>query len=271
MPNNPTHMLKLGLQRITAYIDKLPIFTKAIMSLMIVLEAASLLPWWNIKAWGWLEPDLINLSTLYRTNTFPLIHRNVFHLAINFLGVVPLLERFEMEHGSLPSVALFFGPLSTIPALIYVLIERVLLRANTPIMGSSIWGFLLYGAEAIRANKTAPYLVIRGQPTIPTWTAPIAVLLVAILVTPGSSALGHACGLGVGYVFGLGYLKFLVPPDKVMRFIETRLKLRSWSSYYVSVDQKTYGREGVIPLTTLVPVVGPGLTGSNQRLGPTPV
>jgi hypothetical protein len=135
----------------------------------------------------------------------------------------------------------------------------------------SIWGFLLYAAEAIRANATVPYFIIWGQPTIPTWTVPIAALLLAILVTPGSSALGHACGLVVGYLFGLGYLKFLVPPEVVLRFIETKLRLRSWSSFYVSVDQKTYGRDGVIPLTNVVPTVAPGVTGSNQRLGPAPV
>ena len=160
----------------------------------------------------------------------------------------------------------------------------------------SIWGFLLFAAESVRANKTVPYFVIRGQPTIPTWTVPIAALLLAVVVTPGSSLLGHACGLAVGYVctqppfflclarprgktdtdkwphlVGLGYLKFLVPPDGVMRFIETKLRLRLWSSYYVSVDQKTFGRDGVIPLTNIVPAVAPGLTGSNQRLGPTPI
>jgi glycosylphosphatidylinositol transamidase len=160
---------------------------------------------------------------------------------------------------------------------------------------NSIWVFLLLAAESIRANKTVPYFVIRGQPTIPTWTVPIAALLLALVVTPGSSMLGHACGLVVGYacmqplffVFprpqsktdtdkcpypvGLGYLKFLVPPDGVLRFIETKLRLRLWSSYYVSVDQKTFGRDGVIPLANIVPAVAPGLTGSNQRLGPTPV
>jgi hypothetical protein len=30
---------------------------------MMVCEAVGLLPWWDIKAWGWLEPELIGLST----------------------------------------------------------------------------------------------------------------------------------------------------------------------------------------------------------------
>jgi hypothetical protein len=157
----------------------------------------------------------------------------------------------------------------------------------------SIWGFLLIGSEAIRRHKISPYLVIREQPTIPTWTVPIALLLVAAVLMPSSSVLGHVCGLGVGYIcmpptppfpspektttdsrcviVGLGYLKFLAPPDWALRWIEGKLKLRVWLPYYVSVDQ-TYGRFGVIPMVNLstAPVIAPGLTGSNQRLGTTP-
>ena len=48
-------------------------------------------------------------ATVHRTNTFPLIHTDVVHLVVNLLGVTPMLERFEAEHGTLTSVALFFG------------------------------------------------------------------------------------------------------------------------------------------------------------------
>jgi len=42
-------------------------------------------------------------------NTFPFIHLNLFHAVMNILALVPLLERFEAEHGTLTSLALFFG------------------------------------------------------------------------------------------------------------------------------------------------------------------
>lgn len=42
-------------------------------------------------------------------NTFPFIHLNFFHAVVNILALVPLLERFEAEHGTLTSLALFFG------------------------------------------------------------------------------------------------------------------------------------------------------------------
>lgn len=46
---------------------------------------------------------------MYRTNTYPFIHTGVYHLVINLMGVLPLLERFEAGHGTLTSLALFFG------------------------------------------------------------------------------------------------------------------------------------------------------------------
>ena len=42
-------------------------------------------------------------------NTYPLIHLGFFHTILNLLAIVPLLERFEADHGTLLSAALFFG------------------------------------------------------------------------------------------------------------------------------------------------------------------
>lgn len=47
--------------------------------------------------------------TVYRTNTYPFIHINVLHMLVNVLSLMPLLERFESEYGTLTSLALFFG------------------------------------------------------------------------------------------------------------------------------------------------------------------
>jgi glycosylphosphatidylinositol transamidase len=73
---------------------------------------------------------------------------------------------------------------------------------------------------------------------------------------------------------GSGYLniKYLAPPEKVLRWIEGKAKLRDWLPYYVSVDQKVYGRFGVLPMANLgaAPAVAPGLVGGSQRLGPAP-
>lgn len=52
---------------------------------------------------------MLVIAIVYRLNTFPFIHINIFHAILNVLALTPLLERFEHEHGTLTSVALFFG------------------------------------------------------------------------------------------------------------------------------------------------------------------
>ncbi|KAF3349728.1 Low-affinity glucose transporter [Verticillium dahliae VDG2] len=151
------------------------------------------------------------------------------------------MDRFESEFGTLTSISLFIGPLTTIPAVAYTIIELLILRRNTPVMGASIWVFLLLGVEAIRTYKTNPHLTI-GTWKIPTWTIPLIVAVVVSALVPGTSLLGHLCSLGVGYLFGLGYLKFLAPPEWALRWVEAKLNLLGRLPHYVSVDQKTYGR-----------------------------
>ena len=46
---------------------------------------------------------------VYRMNTYPLVHHNVFSATLYSIVLVPLMERFEAEHGTLLTGALFFG------------------------------------------------------------------------------------------------------------------------------------------------------------------
>ncbi|KAK0611165.1 Gaa1-like protein [Immersiella caudata] len=232
--------------RARSYVNRLPLFTRGVLVAIVVFWIVGVQSVWDLRTWGALVPDLVGLSSLYRLNTYPFIHLNFFHALMNVLALVPLLERFESEHGTLTSLALFFGPFVTIPSFMYLFVEKVVLRANTPVMGASIWVFLLLGIEAIRTYKLNPYLVV-GTHNIPTWTSPIAILLCVAALVPSSSFLGHLCGLAVGYFCGLGYLKYLAPPEKILRWIEGKLNLLGRLPHYVSIDQKTYGRFGVLP------------------------
>ncbi|KAI5863589.1 hypothetical protein GGS23DRAFT_596100 [Durotheca rogersii] len=254
--------------RARSYVLRLPLFTRAMVVVMAALWLAGLQSMWDVRQWGALIPDEMGIATMYRANTFPLIHLNFFHALFNILSLTPLLERFEHEFGTLTSLALFFGPLTTIPALVYVLVEKLILRGNTAVMGASIWVFLLLGMEAIRTYKTNPHLVI-GTYHVPTWTTPLMLVLVVEALVPNTSFVGHLCGVITGYLFGLGYLKFLSPPEKALRWVEGRLNLLGRLPHYVSVDQKTYGRFGVLPTSSSTSSTTPlGLIGSTQRLGP---
>lgn len=81
---------------------------------------------------------------------------------------------------------------------------------------------------------------------MPTWTGTIVIILILNFLIPDTSLLGHLCGALVGYGFELGYLKFLMPPEKALRWVEGKLNLLGRLPRYVSVDQKTYGRYGVL-------------------------
>jgi GPI-anchor transamidase subunit GAA1 len=131
-----------------------------------------------------------------------------------------------------------------------------------------------------------------------------ASFFVSVLVS-NTSFLGHICAVAVGYlrksipflsgflsdsalphpvlyrykiilitnkafVVGLGYLKVFAPPEKILRWIERKLNLLGRLPHYVSVDQKTYGRYGVLPTssTTGEHAVPISYIGSAQRLGP---
>lgn len=58
---------------------------------------------------------------------------------------------------------------------------------------------------------------------------------------------------------GLGYLKILAPPEKILRWIEGKLNLLGRLPHYVSIDQKTYGRYGVLPTAA-----GPSMPGAGE-------
>ncbi|KAF2211922.1 hypothetical protein CERZMDRAFT_68174 [Cercospora zeae-maydis SCOH1-5] len=251
-------------RRIRSFFLRLPLATRGLLLVMIVFYIAHSRMQGALDLWGALIPKEINIKSLYRLNTFPLIHKSFFHLLLNLFTLLPLLERFESEHGTITTFILFTGPFGLIPGLMYTFLERFIFRLNTGIVGSSIWVFLLLAYESMKIYKSNPEFVISGF-GIPTWVTPIFALLLVWFLVPGTSLLGHLCGAAVGYLWGLGWIRFLAPPDKILRWVEGKLNLLGRLPHYVSVDQKTYGRYGVLPSTA---GSNGGPVGSTQRLGP---
>ncbi|GAM36695.1 hypothetical protein TCE0_018r05986 [Talaromyces pinophilus] len=259
----------LNISPLRSYILRLPLFTRAVLLIIVAFWLLELQSVWDVVQWGALIPDEISIATLYRTNTYPVIHNGFFHMLLNAIALTPLLERFEAEHGTLTALLLFVGPLSTFPAAIYILVEKYILSSNTAVVGASVWVFLLLASEAIKTFRTNPYFQV-GTFKVPTWTTPLFVSFVVAVLLSNTSFLGHICGMIFGYLLGLGYLKVFVPPEKILRFIEGKLNLLGRLPHYVSVDQKTHGRYGVLPTTSSGEsgVAMSSYIGSSQRLGP---
>jgi GPI-anchor transamidase subunit GAA1 len=58
---------------------------------------------------------MIVLESVYRLNTYPFIHLNLLHALCNILALTPLMERYEAEHGTLMTVAMFMGRQCCLP------------------------------------------------------------------------------------------------------------------------------------------------------------
>ncbi|KAM3537073.1 hypothetical protein ARSEF1564_010005 [Beauveria bassiana] len=70
-------------------------------------------------------------------------------------------------------------------------------------------------------------------------------------------------------IAGLGYVKYIAPPEWALRWLESKLDLLAILPHFVSVDQKTYGRFGVLPsINRMGGSPATELVGSTQRLGP---
>ena len=91
---------------------------------------------WSVIDWGALIPNEVGFGSMYRLNTYPLVHMGLLHMLMDTVCLIPLLERFESEWGTLNCLALWLGPLSTIPAGLYILIEKFVIRGNTAVLGA---------------------------------------------------------------------------------------------------------------------------------------
>ncbi|KAF2242152.1 hypothetical protein BU26DRAFT_524780 [Trematosphaeria pertusa] len=251
--------------RLRSYIFRLPLCTRLLVAAIIGLWVATIpFPW--LREVAALTPDKMDLTQMHRLNLFPVMHLNFLHMLFDVFALTPLLERFEAEFGTIVTLSLFTGPFGLLPGGLYLLLEKVVLRSNTTVMGSSVWVFLLLSAEAMKTHKTNPNFSI-GPYKIPTWCTPLLLILLTSFLIPRVSLIGHLCGAAIGYLWATGWMKFLVPHEKILRWLETKLNLLGRLPHYVSVDQKTYGRYGVLP--SAVPLgTMPRSPEGGQRLGP---
>lgn len=103
----PTRLINIS--RLRSYVLRLPLFTRLILLAIFAFWLLEFQTVWSVIQWGSLDPKEIGFGSMYRLNTFPLIHNGFWHMLMDALCLVPLLERFEAEWGTLTTVALFMG------------------------------------------------------------------------------------------------------------------------------------------------------------------
>ena len=95
--------------RLRSYLFRLPLFTRIVLFTCVAFWLLELQTVWSVTQWGALIPQEVGLQSMYRLNTFPFIHLGFIHMFLNVLCLVPLMERFEKEQGTLVSVLMFVG------------------------------------------------------------------------------------------------------------------------------------------------------------------
>lgn len=145
--------------RIRSYLLRLPLFTRLTALLIVAFYLLEFQSIWPIITWGSLIPSRIGLFSggMHRLNTYIIIHRGFVHMFLNLLALVPLMERFEKECGTLTSVALWAGPLATLPGGLYLAVERGVLGGDTGVCGASMPVFLLVASEGVRSWRVNPF------------------------------------------------------------------------------------------------------------------
>lgn len=134
----PNPLTFLNPRTIRSAILRLPLFTRLTFFLNILFYLLSWLPALHIIELCALQPSKIGIFTggMYRLNTFVFVHKGLIHLVCNMAALIPLMERWESDWGTLTGLALWFGPLASIPAGMYLLVENYVLRGDTAVVGA---------------------------------------------------------------------------------------------------------------------------------------
>lgn len=120
---------------------------------------------------------------------------------------------------------------------------------NTKVLGSSGWFFSFITFFAYKESLIKPTFRVTPQYSIPTLYTPLILVLLVGLLMPGSSFMGHLFAAVVGYAYSFKYMDVLVPPSKVIEWIESKLEklidlIPSAFTYYKEVDAKHLREQG---------------------------
>ncbi|EPS39181.1 hypothetical protein H072_7052 [Dactylellina haptotyla CBS 200.50] len=234
-------------ERLSSTVRRLPILTRGVLGLTIVLFFIGRIS--DTDAALELNTANFSISQLHRLNTYPFVHRGWLHLIINLIAVTYPLSRFEKEKGTLHTLLMVVGPFSTFPALGYIIFDKFILGAQGTYGGMSVFIVMFAAMDAKRIYKYRPFYWVAGY-RIPSWAPVLGVWLVLeLFVFAGAGWLIHIFAMAVGWAYAAEYLKLLEPPEKVLKFVEGKLRpLLSRIPFYVSLDTRdTSGYTLVLP------------------------
>ncbi|KAJ6261809.1 hypothetical protein Dda_2608 [Drechslerella dactyloides] len=224
-------------ERIAGTVRRLPVVTRVVVGVCVVLFLVGRVT--ELDAALVLSSPAFGISQLHRLNTYPFVHFGWLQVLINIVVVTYPLSRFERENGTLHTLLMVVGPFSTFPAIAYTAVDKLLLGGNGTYGGLSTFIVMFGAMDATRMHRYKPYYWVAGY-RIPSWAPVVGVwLLLEIFVLGGVGWLIHLFAMAVGWAYAAEYLRLLEPPEKVLKFVETKLRaLIARVPYYVSLDMR---------------------------------
>ncbi|KAH3674820.1 hypothetical protein WICMUC_003023 [Wickerhamomyces mucosus] len=189
----------------------------------------------------YLTPTALTQLDLNRISLYPLGHLSIFHLVFNLFAIVTPLSLFEKKHGTVYT-GVILNLLAVATAVLYSILGLVF-YPNAKVVGASAWVFSFSGFFAYKESLIKPTFQISPSYSLPTVATPLIPLVLIAILVPGSSLLGHLFGLVAGYALAYGLLNILVPPSKVIEWIEEKVDklislIPSQFKYYKEIDAK---------------------------------
>jgi hypothetical protein len=160
---------------------------------------------------------------------------------LNIIGLITPLSKFERSHGTVYTGVMLnlFAVFTAIPYCVF----GYYLWPNTSVIGASGWFFSFLTYYAYHESLIKPTITITPTISFPTLYAPLVLVLITAIIMPGSSFMGHFFGVVVGYAYAFKYMDILVPPSKVIEWIEDKLEklidlIPNAFHYYKEIDAK---------------------------------
>lgn len=172
-----------------------------------------------------LYPDAPLNFDLNRLSFYLLFHTGLFHYILNIISLIPLIYTFEKKNGTIYT-GITLNILAVVAGLQYCLLGHWFFPEEHIIgLLGIIFSFASY--YAYKEHFSYPILysfkISNFKIDIPTLVSPFIYLVIVAVIFPDSSFFGHLFAIFAGYFLALGYINFMYPPPKVVKWIETKL------------------------------------------------
>jgi len=208
---------------VVEFASTLPATTRSILVTIVALACYTTLFLQDGREYVICVYHVFYMRQWWRILTSNFAHSSVLHCAMNMMSFVPMGRHLEHTFGSL----VFFGLVlyfSVAIGLLYLVVCWVLIV----VMGEA-WltycsiGFsgVLFALLVVQLEQDGTPQSLFGMITVPPRVFPFALAVLLQAAMPQVSALGHGCGIVVGFLHCFGYLDVSLPSAATVRMIES--------------------------------------------------